>query len=79
MEDFTHHRYFLKDSVRKTIDFHATDQNRGLAMTPMEEPVAGQLPRISLPDRKSWRPLMQDTDLVEAIGNRRSRRTYSDE
>jgi len=25
------HRYFLKDSIRKRIDFSQTDQNRGIA------------------------------------------------
>ncbi len=35
MEDFKLHRYFLKDSVRKTIDFRATDQNRGVSIPPL--------------------------------------------
>lgn len=79
MEDFKLHRYFLKDSVRKTIDFHATDQNRGISIPPLEEPVDHQLPRISLPDRKSWGPVLNETSLVDAVANRRSRRNYSDE
>lgn len=79
MEDFKQERYFLKDSVRKTIDFRLTDQNRGVSVPPQEEPVGRQLPRISLPDRKSWRPFVKGTNLADAIGNRRSRRNYSDE
>ena len=31
-------RYFLKDSIRQTIDFHDTDQNRGVAPPPIEKP-----------------------------------------
>lgn len=79
MNDINHYRYFLKDSVRKTIDFRATDQNRGVPVPPLEEQVDQQLPRISLPDRKSWGPDLTGTDLVKAIGNRQSRRNYSDE
>jgi SagB-type dehydrogenase family enzyme len=79
MEDFKLHRYFLKDSVRKTIDFHATDQNRGVSIPPLEEPVDHQLPRFSLPDRKTWGPVINATSLVDAVANRRSRRNYSDE
>ncbi len=79
MEDIKLHRYFLKDSVRKTIDFCASDQSRGVPVPPLEEPIDQQLPRISLPDRKSWAPVIKETNLVDAIGNRRSRRNYSDE
>jgi len=79
MDDINLYRYFLKDSVRKTIDFRATDQNRGVPVPPLEEGVDQQLPRIRLPDRKSWGPDLKETNLVNAIGNRRSRRNYSDE
>lgn len=78
MADIDLYRYFLKDSIRKTIDFHASDQSRGVPAPPLEEQVDQKLPRISLPDRKSWRPVIQETDLVDALGNRRSRRNYSD-
>lgn len=79
MEDIKTHRYFLKDSVRKTIDFRASDQSRGVPVPPLEEPIDQQLPRISLPDRESWGPVINETNLVDAIGNRRSRRNYNDE
>ncbi len=78
MEDIELYRYFLKDSVRKTIDFRVTDQNRGVPVPPSEAHVDKQLPRISLPDRKIWGPVITETNLVDAIGNRRSRRNYSD-
>jgi SagB-type dehydrogenase family enzyme len=79
MDDIELYRSFLKDSVRKTIDFRASDQYRGVPTPPLEEPVDQHLPRISLPDRKSWGPVVKDINLVDAIGNRRSRRNYSDE
>jgi len=79
VEDIKLHRYFLKDSVRKAIDFRTSDQSRGVPVPPLEEPVDKQLPRISLPDRKSWGAVIKETNLVDAIGNRRSRRNYNDE
>ncbi len=79
MESIDDYRYFLKDSVRKTIDFRTSDQNKGVAVPAQEEPADQRLPRIALPDRTSWRAVLQPTDLVEAIGNRRSRRNFSGE
>ena len=79
MDEFKSHRYFLKDTVRKEIDFRASDQSRGVPIPPLEEQVDQDLPRISLPDRKAWGPLIKETNLVDAISNRRSRRNYSDE
>ncbi len=79
MEDIKLQRHFLKDSVRKAIDFRASDQSSGVPIPLMEEQVDQQLPRISLPDRKSWGTVIKETNLVDAIGNRRSRRNYNDE
>ena len=79
MDEFKLHRNFLKDSLRKTIDFRTSAQHRGVPVPPLQEPVAKQLVRISLPDRESWNHILQETDLADAIGNRRSRRNYSDD
>lgn len=79
MENFKLYRQFLKDSIRKTIDFSASDQNRGVAVPPVQEAVDQQLPRIALPGRASWHAVIQPTDVSDAIGNRQSRRNYSDE
>ncbi|MBU1564303.1 MAG: SagB/ThcOx family dehydrogenase [Proteobacteria bacterium] len=79
MDVFKLYRNFLKDSLRKTIDFRSSDQHRGVPMPPLEEPVAQHLPRIALPDRESWRLVIPETDLVEAMGSRRSRRSYNDD
>lgn len=78
MDEFKLYRDFLKDSLRKTIDFRSSAQSRGVPVPPLQEPVDQELPRISLPDRDSWRLVIGETDLTEAIGNRRSRRNYSD-
>ena len=32
------YRHFLKDSIRKTVDFSQTDQNRGISPPPLEKP-----------------------------------------
>ncbi len=79
MDEFKLHRNFLKDSLRKTIDFRTSAQHRGVPVPPLQEPVAKQLVRISMPDRESWNHILQETDLADAIGNRRSRRNYSDD
>ncbi len=79
MDEFNANRDFLKDSLRKKIDFRASAQHRGVAMPPLQEPVDQQLPRIKLPARGSWRPVVDETDLADAIGNRKSRRNYNDE
>lgn len=71
-------RYFLKDSVRLTLDFSNTDQNRGIAAPPIEKPVpegahlvdlipAGELQDISV------------VDVFTAIASRKSRRAFSAE
>jgi hypothetical protein len=43
------YRLFLKDSIRKVIDFSQTDQNRGIAPPPIEKPYQKQAKRITLP------------------------------
>ncbi len=79
MYDIKVYRDFIKDSIRKTIDFRNSDQNRGIPVPPLEEHVDLKLPRIALPDRSAWDPVIKKTHLVDAIGNRRSRRNYNDE
>jgi SagB-type dehydrogenase family enzyme len=72
------YRSFLKDSIRKTIDFSRTDQSRGIAPPPIEKPYKKGALLIDLP------PYAQFEDrgkiaLISAIGDRESRRDYSDE
>ena len=79
MDDFKLQRNFLKDTLRKTIDFSTSAQHRGVPIPPLQEAVDEQLPRIKMPDRESWSHVIRETDLTDAIGNRRSRRKYSDD
>ncbi len=69
------YRYFLKDSVRQTIDFYQTDQSRGIDSPPFEKPFLENSRRIDLLPKNKWRNI-SPVDLVSAIGNRRSRRKF---
>ncbi|MBN2687004.1 MAG: SagB/ThcOx family dehydrogenase [Deltaproteobacteria bacterium] len=73
------YRYFLKDSVRKTIDFSETDQSRGISAPPIEKPFAADAVRIDLTPRDAAWNAVSDIPLTEAIRNRESRRLYRDE
>lgn len=70
-------RYFLKDSVRKTINFANTDQNRGISPPPLEKPYSADKPLIKLQDAP-WEEKF-DLKLSDAIRSRESRRRYSGE
>lgn len=71
-------RYFLKDSIRKKIDFAETDQNRGVAAPPIEKAFPADAVRIDLAKYGKWRDI-PGIDLVKAIRNRKSRRVYTRE
>jgi len=68
-------RYFLKDSVRKKVDFSRTDQNRGIDVPPIEKPYPTDALQTDLPKPGEWRKIAR-IDLATAIGNRQSRRIY---
>jgi SagB-type dehydrogenase family enzyme len=70
-------RSFLKDSVRKTVDFSRTDQSMGVRPPPIEKGYAADAELIGLipPDRFQALP---SVDLRFAIANRRSRRKFRD-
>jgi SagB-type dehydrogenase family enzyme len=72
------YRYFLKDSIRKQIDFRLTDQNQGVPAPPIEKPTREGTTLIDLPRRDQWTtiPCM---DLSQAIGHRKSHRVYRSE
>jgi len=69
------HRYFLKDSIRKKVDFSQTDQNRGIDVPPIEKPYRNDAVRIDLVKPGDWKNIAK-IDLATAIGNRQSRRVY---
>jgi SagB-type dehydrogenase family enzyme len=68
-------RYFLKDSIRKRIDFSQADQNRGIAPPPIEKPFDEKATRIDLIWPRQFKQIAS-LDLLSAIRNRRSRRAY---
>ncbi len=69
------YRLFLKDSIRKAVDFSQTDQNRGLAPPPLEKPYAKEARRMDLPRIEGLQDLGR-LELKAAIGRRESCRTY---
>ena len=69
-------RYFLKDSVRKTIDFSGTDQSMGLPPPPIEKVCAADAERIGLIPPAKFQTLPK-VDLLFAIANRQSRRRFN--
>jgi len=71
-------RFFLKDSIRKRIDFAETDQNRGVASPPIEKPFPPDAVRIDLAKFGKWQEV-PSIDLTKAIRNRKSRRVYTRE
>ena len=72
------YRYFLKDSIRKKIDFSHTDQNKGADIPPTEKPYQADALRIDLVKPGAWKNIA-GIDLVTAIGKRESRRTFTKE
>lgn len=69
------YRFFLKDTVRKAIDFSRTDQYRGIAPPPIEKPCTKDAKRIVLPVFEAFGNIGK-ADLKSAIKNRESRRSY---
>ena len=75
---FDQYRYFLKDSVRQTIDFQLTDQRKGTSPPPIEKPYDVNSNRIKLMTKEHWHSIAK-IDLVSAIQNRKSHRHFNDE
>jgi len=71
-----HYRYFLKDTVRLTIDFSLTDQSRGVAPPPVEKPYSADGERIDLVPHGKWQGI-STIDLISAIQNRSSHRQFT--
>lgn len=72
------YRNFLKDTIRKTIDFRLTDQNRGIAPPPIEQPYPVDATRIDLVPYGKWTDI-RAIELTTALFNRKSRRLYRNE
>jgi len=69
------YRYFLKDSVRLTVDFYQTDQSRGIAPPSVEKPFPEENRRVNLIPSQEWKNI-SSIDLISAISNRRSHRSF---
>ena len=72
------YRFFLRDTVRKQIDFGRTDQGRGLPPPPVEKPCPEGAERVPLVPVEELIDIAR-LDLFTAIGRRQSRRQFSDE
>jgi SagB-type dehydrogenase family enzyme len=75
--DIATHREFLKDTLRLQINFHLTDQNRGIAPPPVEKPPRPDQQMFPLPGPETFRDFA-GTDLIDAIAGRRSHRRFRD-
>jgi len=69
-------RFFLKDSIRKNIDFSQADQNRGVDPPPIEKPFDSKRTRINLTHPAQFGTI-GTVPLISAITNRQSCRSYS--
>jgi SagB-type dehydrogenase family enzyme len=69
------YRYFLKDSVRLTIDFRRTDQSQGIHPPSIEKPYSPDAERFDLTSPDEWGAGF-DFDLLTAIKNRKTHRGF---
>jgi SagB-type dehydrogenase family enzyme len=72
------YRYFLKDSVRLTIDFSDTDQSKGREAPPIQKPVPADGKRIDLAPAHDWKGI-GTVDITAAIAGRQSVRQFTQE
>ena len=73
-----HHEYrdFLKDSIRKTVDFSQTGQSRGIEPPPAQKPCPPGAVKIALPGPADWGSI-PEMGLERAMAGRKSRRSYT--
>jgi SagB-type dehydrogenase family enzyme len=74
-DQLKYYRNFLKDSIRKTINFRFTDQNQGIAAPPIEKTPAAGAHLVELPGPDQWKTIA-GADITQAVQNRKSRRVY---
>ncbi len=72
------YRNYLKDSIRKTIDFSTTDQSRGLKPPPAEKPCNPEDKKINLVKPGDWK-LIYEVSVETAMARRKSRRSYTED
>ena len=69
------YRNFLKDSIRLEIDFSETDQNRGVALPPLEKPFPADARRYDLTPVGQWAGI-GSVSVAAAIARRQSHRHF---
>ncbi len=72
------YRNYLKDSIRKTIDFSTTDQSRGIMPPPAEKPCNPEVNKINLIKPGDWK-LIHEVSIEAAIAQRKSTRSYTED
>jgi len=70
-------RFFLKDTIRRMVDFSRTGQHRGAPPPPLQKPVPAGTELIPLPDGPSSLARLARLPVGEAIIRRESRRGFS--
>lgn len=73
---FEENRYFLKDAIRRQINFSQTDQSQGRPAPPLQKPLPAGVPKIDLPAGKDSLIKLAKLPLGEAIASRESVRDY---
>ncbi len=73
---FEMNRFFLKDIIRKMVDFSQTDQNKNLPPPPLQKPCSSDINRIDIPDGKTALLKHCLMPVCHAIINRESVRQY---
>jgi SagB-type dehydrogenase family enzyme len=69
-------RYFLKDTVRRKIDFSQVDQHRGIRPPPIEKPFPQDGEFVDLVSVGDWNDITA-ISVESAIRNRQSRRSFT--
>ena len=69
-------RAFLKDTIRQTVDFSATEQNLGYPPPPVQKPLPAGAEILPLPRREEWTAI-GNLSVAEAIARRHSVRKYA--
>lgn len=69
-------RFFLKDTIRKQIDFSQTAQSLGKAAPPLQKPCPPAIPQVDLPDGAEALARLAVLSAGEAMIRRSSVRQY---
>ncbi|MHC1788816.1 SagB/ThcOx family dehydrogenase [Solidesulfovibrio sp.] len=71
-------KFFLKDTIRKMVDFSQTAQSRGLPPPPLQKPCPPDATLLPLPRPGAWTGI-GNVSVVEAIAGRKSHRSFRQE